>query len=303
MKQANQSITQISSPLPTDITAKTTLVGLIGWPISHSVSPVMHNAAFAELRLNWRYVPLPVHPERVAEAVAGVRALGLRGVNVTVPHKQAVMPHLDRWSPAAAAIGAVNTIIVGEEGELLGDNTDAAGFVTDLRANGVHPAGKRVLVVGAGGAARAVVYGLAEAGCGSIVLLNRTLDKAENLLAAMRELFPAVPMLARPFPEGVAESAADAELIVNCTSLGMSPNLEGLPWDEDVEFAPGQTVYDLVYNPAVTRLLQLASVDGATVIGGLGMLIHQGAIAFERWTGETAPVDVMRRAVNVVFDR
>lgn len=296
-------MTQPTDLFPTDITARTTLVGLIGWPISHSVSPVMHNAAFAELRLNWRYVPLPVYPERVAEAVAGVRALGLRGVNVTVPHKQAVMPHLDRWSPAAAAIGAVNTIIVGEDGELLGDNTDAAGFVTDLRANGIDPAGKRVLVLGAGGSARAAVYGLAEAGCGSLVLLNRTLDKAERLLEAMRELFPSVPLTARPFPDGVAECASDAELIVNCTSLGMSPNLEGLPWDEEVEFAPGQTVYDLVYNPAVTRLLQLASVDGATVIGGLGMLIHQGAIAFERWTGESAPVDVMRRAVNVVFDR
>lgn len=296
-------MTQTPFTLPTDITASTTLVGLIGWPISHSVSPVMHNAAFAELRMNWRYVPLPVRAERVGAAVAGVRALGLRGVNVTVPHKQAVMPFLDRWSPAAAAIGAVNTIIVGEEGELLGDNTDAAGFVTDLRANGVDPAGKRVLVIGAGGSARAIVYGLAEAGCDSLVLLNRTLDKAESLLVAMRELFPAVPMTARPFPDGVAESAADAELIVNCTSLGMSPNLEGLPWDEEIEFSPQQTVYDLVYNPAVTRLLQLASVDGATVIGGLGMLIHQGAIAFERWTGETAPVEVMQRAVNVVFDR
>lgn len=296
-------MTQSPFSLPTDITAATTLVGLIGWPISHSVSPVMHNAAFAELRMNWRYVPLPVRPERVGEAVAGARALGLRGVNVTVPHKQAVMPFLDRWSPAAAAIGAVNTIIVGQEGELLGDNTDAAGFVTDLQANGVDPAGQRVLVLGAGGSARAVVYGLAEAGCASLVLLNRTLDKAENLLAAMRELFPDVPMTARPFPDGVAESAAEAELIVNCTSLGMSPNLEGLPWDEEIEFTPEQTVYDLVYNPAVTRLLQLASVDGATVIGGLGMLIRQGAIAFERWTGETAPVEVMQRAVNVVFDR
>ncbi|HRJ40418.1 MAG: shikimate dehydrogenase [Caldilineaceae bacterium] len=296
-------MTQPTDPLPTDITASTTLVGLIGWPISHSVSPVMHNAAFAELRMNWRYVPLPVRPERIGEAVAGVRALGLRGVNVTVPHKQAVMPFLDRWSPAAAAIGAVNTILVGEDGELLGDNTDAAGFVTDLRANGVDPAGQRVVVVGAGGSARAIVYGLAEAGCGSLVLLNRTLDKAESLLASMREIFPDVPMTARPFPDGVAESASEADLIVNCTSLGMSPNLEGLPWDEDVEFHAGQTVYDLVYNPAVTRLLQLASVDGATVIGGLGMLIHQGAIAFERWTGEAAPVDVMQRAVNVVFDR
>lgn len=289
--------------LPTDITASTTLVGLIGWPIGHSISPVMHNAAFAELRLNWRYVPLPVRAERVGEAVAGVRALGLRGVNVTVPHKQAVMPHLDRWTPAASAIGAVNTIVVGEDGELLGDNTDAPGFVMDLRANGVDPAGQRVLVLGAGGSARAVVYGLAEAGCASITLLNRTVPKAESLLASMRELFPDVAMEARPFPESVAASADDADLIVNCTSLGMSPALDGLPWDEDVEFSPEQTVYDLVYNPAVTRLLQLASVDGATVIGGLGMLIYQGAIAFERWTGETAPVEVMRRAVNVVFDR
>jgi len=289
--------------LPTDITATTTLVGLLGWPVSHSVSPVMHNAAFAELRMNWRYVPLPVSPDRVVEAVAGVRALGLRGVNVTVPHKQAVMPHVDRWSPAAAAIGAVNTIIVGEDGELLGDNTDAAGFVTDLRANGVDPQGKRVLVLGAGGSARAVVYGLAEAGCGSLVLLNRTQAKAESLLAAMREIFPQVSMTARPFPDGVAACAPEAELIVNCTSLGMSPNRAGLPWDENVEFRPDQIVYDLVYNPAVTRLLQLANVDGATVIGGLGMLVHQGAISFERWTGETAPVEVMRRAVNVVFDR
>lgn len=289
--------------LPTDITASTTLVGLIGWPISHSISPVMHNAAFAELRMNWRYVPLPVRPERVGEAVAGVRALGLRGVNVTVPHKQAVMPYLDRWSPAAAAIGAVNTIIVGEDGELLGDNTDAPGFVMDLRANGVDPAGQRVLVLGAGGSARAVVYGLAEAGCVSITLLNRTVPKAESLLASMQEFFPDVAMEARPFPDSVASSAGDATLIVNCTSLGMSPALDGLPWDEDVEFQPGQTVYDLVYNPAVTRLLQLASVDGATVVGGLGMLIYQGAIAFARWTGEEAPVEVMRRAVNVVFDR
>lgn len=288
---------------PTDITAKTTLVGLIGWPISHSVSPVMHNAAFAELRMNWRYVPLPVHPDRVGEAVAGVRALGLQGVNVTVPHKQAVMPHLDRWSPAAAAIGAVNTIIVGEDGELLGDNTDAAGFVTDLRANGVDPAGQRVLVLGAGGSARAVVYGLAETGCASLTLLNRTVERAESLLAVMQDFFPDVPMTADALPDGVAAHAEAADLIVNCTSLGMSPNWEGLPWDEDVEFHDGQTVYDLIYNPAVTRLLQLASVDGATVIGGLGMLIHQGAIAFERWTGENAPVEVMRRAVNVVFDK
>ena len=138
------------------ISGKTTLVGLIGWPVSHSVSPAMHNAAFDHLGLDWRYVPLPVDPGRpdgVGEAVRGLRALGLRGANVTVPHKQAVMAHLDRLTPAAQAIGAVNTIVVAADGALVGDNTDAPGFIADLRAHGVDPAGQRVLVLGAGGSA------------------------------------------------------------------------------------------------------------------------------------------------------
>src|SRR5690554_3242693 len=147
----NSDADKASDLLPTDINARTQLVGLIGWPVSHSVSPTMHNAAFALRRMNWRYVPLPVHPDGVAEAVRGLRALGFRGANVTVPHKQAVMPFLDRWMPAAEAIGAVNTIIVGEDGSLTGDNTDAAGFIADLRANGVEPMGQRVLIAGAGG--------------------------------------------------------------------------------------------------------------------------------------------------------
>lgn len=289
--------------LPLDINAKTQLVGLLGWPVSHSVSPTMHNAAFAERRMNWRYVPLPVHPDRVEDAVRGLRALGFRGANVTVPHKQAVMPILDRWTPSAEAIGAVNTIIVGEDGLLTGDNTDAGGFIADLRANGVDPQGQRVLLVGAGGSARAVVYGLAEAGAGAITVLNRTVDRAQSLIETMTEYFPHVHFGVHSFPEGVAALAEEADLIVNCTSLGMHPHVEGLPWDEDVEFLPSQTVYDLIYNPASTRLLQLAGADGARPIGGLGMLIHQGAQAWERWTGEAAPVDVMRRAVNVIFDR
>ncbi|RME57248.1 MAG: shikimate dehydrogenase [Caldilineae bacterium] len=289
--------------LPTDITATTTLVGLLGWPVRHSVSPQMHNAAFAARRMNWRYVPLPVHPERVEAAVYGLRALGFRGANVTIPHKQAVMPYLDRWRPAAEAIGAVNTIIVQEDGSMVGDNTDAAGFIADLRAQGVEPAGGNALVVGAGGSARAVVYGLAEAGAARILLLNRTVERAEALAAAMRSYFPETPIGAGAFPDDVADAAQHADLIVNCTSLGMEPYLEGLPWDEEVEFRPDQTVYDLVYNPAVTRLLQLASADGARALGGLGMLVYQGAIAWERWTQEPAPVDVMRRAVNILFDR
>lgn len=289
--------------LPLDINAKTQLVGLLGWPVSHSVSPTMHNAAFAERRMNWRYVPLPTPPDRVEDAVRGLRALGFRGANVTVPYKQAVMPILDRWTPSAEAIGAVNTIIVGEDGLLTGDNTDAGGFIADLRANGVDAQGQRVLMVGAGGSARAVVYGLAEAGASAITVLNRTVDRAQSLIETMTGYFPHVHFGVHSFPEGVIALAEEADLIVNCTSLGMHPHVEGLPWDEDVEFLPSQTVYDLIYNPASTRLLQLAAADGARPIGGLGMLIHQGAQAWERWTGEEAPVDVMRRAVNVIFDR
>jgi shikimate dehydrogenase len=286
------------------ISGKTTIVGLIGWPVSHSVSPPMHNAAFAELGLDWCYVPLPVPvepAERVGEAVRGLRAMGLCGANVTVPHKQAVMPHLDRMTGAARAIGAVNTIRIEEDGALLGDNTDARGFVRDLQAHGVTLNGKRAIVLGAGGSARAVVYGLAEAGCSEVAILNRTVSKAQQLADTMQVHFAHCRISAADLYAGVAQWAPAADLVVNCTSLGMTPNVEGLPWDPDVPFRPDQVVYDLVYNPPRTRLLQMATDAGAQTIGGLGMLIWQGAIAFELWTGRDAPVNVMRRTVEEAF--
>ena len=176
------------------ISAKTTLVGLIGWPIGHSVSPAMHNAAFAALGLDWRYVPLPVDPAlpgAVGDTVRGIRAMKFRGINVTVPHKQAVLPFLDRIAPAAQAMRAVNTIIVQPDGSLIGDNTDAPGFVADLRAHGVEPSQQRVLVLGAGGSARAIVYGLAQASAMHITVANRSTERAAALLADLR------PFLAR----------------------------------------------------------------------------------------------------------
>ncbi len=287
----------------TDINAKTTIVGLFGWPVTHSISPQMHNAAFVARQMNWRYLAFSVPPDRVQNAVAALPALGLRGVNVTVPHKQAVMPHLHQWTAAAEAIGAVNTIIVDEDGQLTGDNTDGAGFIADLQAHAVEPAGQRALVIGAGGSARAVVYGLAEAGVRNIRILNRTVAKADDLAATMQSYFSEISIGSAAFPDDVTGSAEDADLIVNCTSLGMEPRVEGLPWEEDVEFREDQIVYDLVYNPAMTRLLQLASTDGATAIGGLGMLVYQGAIAWEKWTGEAAPVAVMQQATNIIFER
>jgi len=286
------------------ISGKTTIVGLIGHPVSHSVSPPMHNAAFAELGIDWRYVPLPVPvepPDRVGEAVRGLRALGLRGANVTVPHKQAVMPHLDQWTEAARAIGAVNTIRVEEDGALLGDNTDARGFGRDVEDHGVVLSDKRALVLGAGGSARAVVYGLADAGCAEIAILNRTEAKAQQLASDMQPFFAECTITAHAFPGAVADVASQADLVVNCTSLGMTPRVEGLPWDDRVRFRADQVVYDLVYNPPQTRLLQRAADAGAQTIGGLGMLIWQGAIAFELWTGQSAPVATMRQAVEEAF--
>jgi shikimate dehydrogenase len=155
--------------------------------------------------------------------------------------------------------------------------------------------------LGAGGSARAIVFGLAEAGCVSITILNRSVDKAHDLAMDIRALFPFCRLSGHAMPDEIAVLAQEAEIIVNCTSLGMTPNVEGLPWDENISFRPGQVVYDLVYNPPQTRLLQKAATDGAQAIGGLGMLIWQGALAFERWTGQLPPVAVMRAAAEAVF--
>lgn len=284
-----------------NISGKTHLVGLIGYPVSHSVSPPMQNAAFAKLGLDWCYVPLPVPTEpsaRIGEALSGLRALGMKGVNVTVPHKQAVMPHLDTLTQAAQAIGAVNTISVTDDGVLVGDNTDAAGFVRDILDYGVQLAGKQVLLLGAGGSARAVAYGLANAGCAAVTILNRTQARAEQIARDMQPFFAQCAFAAGAMPSDIAKIAAQSDIIVNSTSLGMSPNVDGLPWDKTVAFRAEQVVYDLIYNPAETLLLAKAKADGARAINGLGMLVWQGAIAFEIWTGQAAPVDVMREAIG-----
>lgn len=287
------------------ISGKTQLVGLIGWPVSHSVSPAMHNAAFDALGLDWRYVPLPVdvrNLQNVADAVHGLKALGLRGANVTVPHKQHVMPLIDELTPAAATIGAVNTIVVREDGSLLGDNTDARGFIADLRDHTVDPRGRRVLVLGAGGSARAVAFGLADAGAAAVTILNRTRAKADELAATIGAQFTGCRVSSGVLPDAIGADA-DADLIVNTTSLGMTPNTDTSPWPDGLGFAPGQTVYDLVYNPPQTRLLAAAAAHGANAVNGLGMLIWQGALAFQLWTGLMPPVDVMRAAADAAFGR
>lgn len=273
------------------------MVGVIGWPVSHSRSPAMHNAAFAALGLDWAYVPLPVEPDRVGEALRGLRALGFRGANVTVPHKQAVIPYLDELTAAARAVGAVNTIIVREDGSLLGDTTDGYGFLADLREHNVL-IGSRSIVIGAGGAARSVVFALTEAGS-EVAVCARDASKAEELCRAVRAAHPGARVSAHPFPNALpslTQATPQPELIVNATSLGLHEG-DPLPWTEAAVIGPGQVAYDLIYHRE-TEWLRLARERGATTINGLGMLVHQGARAFELWTGASAPVDVMRAAAE-----
>jgi shikimate dehydrogenase len=282
-----------------NINGQTKLVGLIGYPVEHSLSPVMHNSAFAALNLNWCYVPLPVPPERLGEAVAGLRAFGFVGANVTVPHKQAVMCFLDEVTPEAQAIGAVNAIVVSEE-RTIGYNTDWQGFLTALAEGGLNPQSKRAVVLGAGGAARAVVYALARAGA-QVAVLNRTLSRAQALAQDFSPLFPSSLRSLPLTPQTLEVQAVEAHLLVNTTPVGMWPEIDKSIWPEELAFPGHLTVFDLVYNPRQTRLLQQAEAAGAKGIGGLGMLVHQGAAAFELWAGEKAPVETMYEAANKIL--
>jgi shikimate dehydrogenase len=281
-------------PMSRAINGHTTVVGVIGWPVKHSLSPPMHNAAFAELGLEWAYVPLPVYPDHVAEAVRGLRALGFAGANVTVPHKQAVLAHLDDVSRAAQVIGAVNTIVV-RDGSLYGDNTDASGFITSLREVGFDPAGTYCVLLGAGGSARAIAHSLADAGALQVCIYNRTFSRARDLCRDMAKFYTDV----RFEPASLGDLTTigdDTDLVVNATSLGMWPDTEASPWPRDVTLPGHLTVCDLVYNPQETLFLVQARAVGAETVNGLGMLVHQGAAAFEMWTGRPAPVETMREA-------
>jgi len=292
----------------------TKLVGLIGWPVEHSLSPVMHNAAFGALGLNWRYVPLPVRPGQVEVAVRGLATLGFRGANVTVPHKQAVMPALSSIEVNARELGAVNTLVIGQHTDrapvIMGCNTDDQGFIGALRQGGFEPEdGGQAVVVGAGGAARAVVYGLLWAGIGGVVVLNHTLQRAQALVADLgRQPRHAARLQALALTEeALIESARAAGLLVNATTVGMWPRAAGSVWPEGVPIPAGLTVCDLVYNPLETRLLQQAHRSGARTIGGLGMLVRQGALAFDLWTNQGFDVSevaaLMREACERVLRR
>jgi shikimate dehydrogenase len=259
-------------------------VGVIGWPIEHSLSPAMHNAAFAALGMSdWEYDKYAIPPDIIKLSLREFRDAGFVGMNVTVPHKQAVMPYV-KPDEIARAVGAVNTIDFRKN---TGTNTDVAGVMDDLAAHGVNPAGMRVVVLGAGGAARAAVYGLAMAEA-RIVIVNRTPERAQALIDSLR---------VRAIVGGV-EAVAEAELIVNCTSAGMQPKVDDSPLPDNAPLQSGVVVYDMVYRPAVTKLMRQVEAAGGRAIGGLGMLARQGAAAFKIWTGVQPPVDVMLAAAQ-----
>ena len=282
------------------VDAHTRVCGIVGDPIEHSLSPAMHNAAFQALGLNWVYVAFRVTDP--ATAVAGIRGLGLRGCSVTIPHKLAVIPWLDRLDEVAGWIGSVNTI-VNDHGVLLGMNTDGAGAVKALTDGGVELAGKRVLVLGSGGAARAIALTLSgRAGVESIELLGIVAEELERLAADVREragVSCAWALLDDPRLEAGIERA---ELVIHCTPVGMHPRGDETPVPARL-WRPGLPVMDIVYNPRETRLLREARAAGCLVVPGFEMLLNQGVLQFEAWTGVPAPIDTMRAALVAGLDK
>jgi shikimate dehydrogenase len=261
--------------------------GIVGWPLEHTLSPVIQNAAFRNLQIDWIYLAWPVPPESLAAAIAGLRALGAMGVNVTMPHKETVMAHLDEVSGDARAVGAVNTIqLVGDK--FVGHNTDVDGFREFLTGDaGVDVAGRRCLVLGAGGAARAVVKALDDLGAGEIVVAARHPERGENLL----ELATRGSTTVVAWPQAQARGQ-EFEVVINATPVGTGSG-DPLP---DTTFHAGQIVVDLVYDPPTTALVDKARSQGAEAWGGLGMLVHQAASSFRIWTGQEPPIETMSAA-------
>ena len=266
----------------TPISAATRLAAVIGSPVAHSLSPVLHNAAFGAADLDWRFVAFDVAPGSAAAALDAMRTLGIRGLAVTMPHKADAAAAVDRLDVAAAALRSVNTVVLGEDGSTLGLSTDGDGFVASLAAEGVEVAGRRFVVVGAGGAGRSIVDALARAGAADIVVVNRT---AEAAVAAAE--------LAAVGRVGTLAEIAHADVLVNATSIGMGTDDTPVPADL---LHPGLAVADIVYHPLDTALLRRARSVGAPAVDGLGMLVHQAVLQQVHWTGRRPDPAVMRAA-------
>lgn len=283
-----------------NISGKTKILGIFGYPIEHTLSPAMHNAAIEALGLDMVYLPFEVRPAGLGIAVEAIRSLDILGINVTIPHKSAIIPCLDRVSEEARVIGAINTI-VNRGGELIGYNTDGEGYVRSLKRElDFNLKGKKVLLLGAGGAARGILVSIAREGPKDVIVANRTVAKASALVRELKGRFPDVGMTALGLiPEILKVHLGGTTLLINATSLGMRREGIGLPLDALPDDA---VVSDIVYKPLMTPLLKEASALGLITHNGLGMLVEQGALSLKLWTGLDAPREIMREVVLKSLD-
>lgn len=280
------------------IKGTTKLLGVIGYPVEHSLSPIMHNAAIAALGLDYVYLPFAIKPEQLKEAIAGFRAIGVMGFNATIPHKQAIMPFLTTVSPIAQAIGAVNTVWYTENG-WSGTNTDVEGFIAPLKAYNWNWADKVAVILGNGGAARAVVAGCFDLGCKEIHVVGRNQD---NLIAFQQSWCNSslrVNINVHSWEE-LPQLLTQTSLLVNTTPIGMHPHVDNSPVDVEVmtKLPTGAIAYDLIYTPKPTQFLKMAQNNGAIAIDGLEMLVQQGAAALQIWLQQPVPVDIMRQSLQ-----
>lgn len=278
---------------------KAELVGVFGHPVAENPTIVMQEAAFKELGLNWRYLTIEVYPQDLADAFKGLRAFNMRGINLTIPHKVEVLKYLDEVADDAQLIGAVNTV-VRQGDKLRGENTDGKGFMRSLVEDaGVDPADKRVVILGAGGAARAISVELALAGAAQITIVNRSVERGRTLVSLLNQKIPATATFV-PW-NSVYVLPPNTNVLVNATSIGLFPDVTAKPNIDYATITAGMTVCDVIPNPPQTPFLDEAAARGASTLDGLGMLVYQGAIGFKMWTGHDAPVEVMRRALADAF--
>jgi shikimate dehydrogenase len=272
---------------------KQELVGVFGQPVAENPTQVMIEAAFRAMGLDWRYLTIEVSPAGLPDAVRGMRAMGFRGINCTIPHKVAVVPHLDELTTAARAIGAVNCV-VRQGDRLLGENTDGKGFLQSVQEHG-PVAGKSAVLLGAGGAARAVGVELLRAGCNSILVVNRSPARGQELVAVLDAVAPGKARFVAW--QGDHAVAADTNLVINATSIGLYPDVDARVPLDLASLKPGMIVCDVIPNPPRTRLVREAEARGCIVLDGLGMLVNQGVIGIRLWTGQEPDPQVMRQAL------
>jgi len=279
----------------------TRMIGLLGYPLQHSFSPLMHNGIFEALEMNFVYLPLRVQPTHLSEAILGFRACRFVGANVTIPHKEQIIPLLDALSPEAELVGAVNTLYWNAEHQLVGDNTDVEGFRRSLAKTELDLEGRSVAIIGSGGAARAVAVALARQQVKEIIFLARKQPAVQQVIQDLEPLFPNIVWTPHTQPTAVfAEDLERAWLLVNASPVGMFPQVDEAPISRTMlsMLPKGAHVYDLVYNPAQTQLLKWAQERGLQAHAGLDMLAYQGAVSFERWTGVYPPVQRMLASIT-----